>query len=86
MNPGPVTTMHDDIAFSFVLGELFSVVILDVAFADGGDLGCEGLLVGVLDVQWVILLHHGLNFDRDLIIVLGKYLCMMLLIVISSDS
>jgi hypothetical protein len=38
MNPGPVSTMHDDIAFSFVLGELFGVVILDVAFADGGDL------------------------------------------------
>ncbi len=36
VDSSPVTTMHDDIAFSFVLGEFLCVVVLNVAFANGG--------------------------------------------------
>lgn len=35
VDSGPVATMHDDISFPLVLSELLSVVVLNVAFADG---------------------------------------------------
>jgi hypothetical protein len=38
VDSGPVAAMHDDVAFSFVLGEFFGVVVFDVALADRGDL------------------------------------------------
>ena len=50
MDSCPVTTMHDDIAFAFVLGEFLCVVVLNIAFADGRYLWGQGLLICVLYV------------------------------------
>lgn len=58
MDSGPVSTMHDDIAFAFVLGKFLSVIVLDVAFANGRYFRGQGLFVGVLYVKGVVLLDH----------------------------
>jgi len=37
INTCPVSTMHNDISFSFVFGEFFGIIVFDVTFTDSGD-------------------------------------------------
>lgn len=68
MNPGPVSTMHNDVAFTFVLGKLFCKVIFDVAFSDGRYFGRKGFLIGIFDVNRMVLFNHEPKSERYFII------------------
>ena len=57
MNPGPVSTMNDDIPFAFKRSKLFSIVINNVPLSNGGTkiikglhLGSHGFFVCILDL------------------------------------